>query len=81
MTANDSSSVEWSPERVAATAGRVCDPEQVQALLDAGQGGDAEAVRDILHHNLLDLLTMAQIVGVLLTGAEPEGLMERGAKD
>jgi uncharacterized protein YprB with RNaseH-like and TPR domain len=33
--------------------------------------GDARAVRDILHHNLLDLLTMAQLVCILLTGSDP----------
>jgi uncharacterized protein YprB with RNaseH-like and TPR domain len=31
---------------------------------------DARQVRDILHHNLLDLLTMAQLICVLLTGCE-----------
>lgn len=33
--------------------------------------GDARQVRDILHHNLLDLLTMAQLVTILLTGCDP----------
>ena len=33
--------------------------------------GNARAVRDILHHNLLDLLTMAQLVCILLTGSDP----------
>ena len=33
--------------------------------------GDASQVRDILHHNLLDLLTMAQLVVAVLTGAGP----------
>jgi uncharacterized protein YprB with RNaseH-like and TPR domain len=33
--------------------------------------GDARQVRDILHHNLLDLLTMAQTVVALLTGSAP----------
>ena len=33
--------------------------------------GDARQVRDILHHNLLDMLTMAQIVVALLTGSAP----------
>ena len=33
---------------------------------------DARQVRDILHHNLLDLLTMAQLICVLLTGCETE---------
>ncbi|HDZ20093.1 hypothetical protein LCGC14_0239120 [marine sediment metagenome] len=32
---------------------------------------DARQVRDILHHNLLDLLTMGQLLCVLLTGCEP----------
>ncbi len=30
--------------------------------------GDARRLRDILHHNLLDLLTMAQLISHLLTG-------------
>lgn len=33
--------------------------------------GDAAALGDILHHNLLDLLTMAQLVVALLTGCGP----------
>jgi uncharacterized protein YprB with RNaseH-like and TPR domain len=33
--------------------------------------GDARQIRDILHHNLLDLLTMAQLVTILLTGCDP----------
>lgn len=33
--------------------------------------GDARQVADIMHHNLLDLLTMAQLVTALLTGAGP----------
>ena len=33
--------------------------------------GDARRMRDILHHNLLDLLTMAQLVTILLTGCDP----------
>ncbi len=32
---------------------------------------DARQVADILHHNLLDLLTMAEILAVLLTGCDP----------
>ena len=32
---------------------------------------DARQVRDIVHHNLLDLLTMAQLVSVILTGEDP----------
>lgn len=34
--------------------------------------GDAREVRDIMHHNLLDLLTMAQILCAMLTGGGPE---------
>ncbi|NLF29626.1 MAG: ribonuclease H-like domain-containing protein [Planctomycetes bacterium] len=33
--------------------------------------GDARRMKDILHHNLLDLLTMAQLVTILLTGCDP----------
>ena len=33
--------------------------------------GDARQVGDILHHNLLDLLTMAQLVVAILTGCGP----------
>lgn len=33
--------------------------------------GDARRMRDILHHNLLDLLTMAQLVTIMLTGCDP----------
>jgi uncharacterized protein YprB with RNaseH-like and TPR domain len=33
------------------------------------EDGNARQMADILHHNVLDLLTMAQIVGALLTGA------------
>jgi uncharacterized protein YprB with RNaseH-like and TPR domain len=33
--------------------------------------GDAGRLADILHHNLLDLLTMAQLVCAVLTGAAP----------
>jgi len=33
--------------------------------------GDARQVADILHHNLLDLLTMAQLVVAILTGCGP----------
>ncbi len=32
---------------------------------------DARRLADILHHNLLDLLTMAQLVTILLTGCDP----------
>ena len=34
--------------------------------------GDARQLRDILHHNLLDLLTMAQILCAILTGRDVE---------
>ncbi|MHC4985320.1 MAG: ribonuclease H-like domain-containing protein [Planctomycetota bacterium] len=34
---------------------------------------DARQLRDILHHNLLDLLTMAQLLAALLTSTAPEG--------
>lgn len=50
MTTNVPGSSDWSPERVAATAARVCDPGEIQALLEAGQEAGAEAVRDLLHH-------------------------------
>jgi len=33
--------------------------------------GDARRLREILHHNLLDMLTMAQLVVILLTGCDP----------
>lgn len=33
--------------------------------------GDARQVADIIHHNLLDLLTMAQLVVAVLTGSGP----------
>ncbi len=33
--------------------------------------GDARQVADIIHHNLLDLLTMAQLVTAVLTGSGP----------
>lgn len=36
------------------------------------QTGNAAEVRDILHHNLLDLLTMAELVCAMLTGRGPE---------
>jgi len=35
------------------------------------ESGDARHIRDILHHNLLDMLTMAQLLSVLLTGCQP----------
>lgn len=33
--------------------------------------GDARRLKDILHHNLLDLLTMAQVLALALTGTDP----------
>ena len=33
--------------------------------------GDARRVRDILHHNLLDLLTMGDLLTAILTGCDP----------
>jgi len=33
--------------------------------------GDARAIGDILHHNILDLLTMARLLAALLTGSGP----------
>ncbi len=45
------------------------------AIPDAYHGfvasGDARQLRDILHHNRLDLLTMAQLIVLLLTGCDP----------
>lgn len=35
------------------------------------RSGDARGVRDIVHHNLLDLLTMAQLLSAILTGCDP----------
>ncbi len=34
--------------------------------------GDAGGIRDIMHHNLLDLLTMAELLCAMLTGRAPE---------
>ena len=34
--------------------------------------GDARQIRDILHHNLLDLLTMSQLLCMILTGEQPD---------
>ena len=45
-------------------------PDAYHRFVDSG---DAREVRDILHHNLLDLLTMAQILCAVLTGCEPSG--------
>ena len=33
---------------------------------------DARQIRDIVHHNLLDLLTMGELISIILTGCEPE---------
>lgn len=33
--------------------------------------GDARQMRDVVHHNMLDMLTMAELVCLLLTGSEP----------
>jgi len=33
--------------------------------------GDARRLSDVLHHNLLDMLTMVQLVVILLTGCDP----------
>jgi uncharacterized protein YprB with RNaseH-like and TPR domain len=33
--------------------------------------GDARPIGEILHHNVLDLLTMAQLVVAILTGCGP----------
>jgi uncharacterized protein YprB with RNaseH-like and TPR domain len=45
------------------------------AIPDAYHGfvltADARRIGDILHHNLMDMLTMAQLLCVLLTGEEP----------
>ena len=41
------------------------------AYHDFVRTGDARRLRDILHHNLLDLLTMAQLVTILLTACDP----------
>lgn len=39
---------------------------------------DARQVRDIVHHNLLDLLTMGQLVSMFLTNYEPADLPDMG---
>ncbi len=43
-------------------------PDAYHRFVDTG---DARQLRDILHHNLLDLLTMAQILNLVLTGQDP----------
>jgi hypothetical protein len=44
-----------------------------QAYHDFVAGGDARQLRAILHHNLLDLLTMAELLCSALTGESPAG--------
>jgi uncharacterized protein YprB with RNaseH-like and TPR domain len=43
-------------------------PDAYHRFVDTG---DARQMRDILHHNLLDMLTMAQILTLVLTGEDP----------
>ncbi|MFP4354865.1 MAG: ribonuclease H-like domain-containing protein [Phycisphaerae bacterium] len=43
-------------------------PEAYHAFVDSA---DARQMRDILHHNFLDLVTMAHLVCALLTGSAP----------
>ena len=43
-------------------------PDAYHRFVDTG---DARQMRDILHHNLLDMLTMAQLLTLVLTGEEP----------
>ncbi|MCJ7543072.1 MAG: ribonuclease H-like domain-containing protein, partial [Phycisphaerae bacterium] len=42
-------------------------PEAYHRFVDTG---DARELSDILHHNLLDLLTMAELLCAVLTGAD-----------
>jgi len=42
-----------------------------QAYHDFVRTGDAGRLRDILHHNMLDLLTMAELLSAILTGCDP----------
>jgi uncharacterized protein YprB with RNaseH-like and TPR domain len=44
-------------------------PDAYHRFVDTG---DARQLRDILHHNLLDLLTMAELLTFILTGVDPE---------
>jgi len=44
-------------------------PDAYHRFVDTG---DARELADILHHNLLDLLTMAQLLCALLTNSSPE---------
>ncbi|MFW6133469.1 MAG: ribonuclease H-like domain-containing protein [Planctomycetota bacterium] len=48
--------------------GDIPDAAIPEAYHDFVATGDARRMGDILHHNLLDLLTMAQLVSALLTG-------------
>jgi uncharacterized protein YprB with RNaseH-like and TPR domain len=43
-------------------------PDAYHRFVDTG---DARQMRDILHHNLLDMLTMAEILTMVLTGEDP----------
>ena len=42
-----------------------------QAYHDFVRTGDARRLKDILHHNMLDLLTMADLLSAILTGCDP----------
>jgi uncharacterized protein YprB with RNaseH-like and TPR domain len=42
-----------------------------QAYHDFVSGGDARKIKVIVHHNLMDLLTMSQLLCALLTGEQP----------
>ncbi len=43
-------------------------PDAYHRFVDSG---NARELADIMHHNLLDLLTMAQLVTIILTGSDP----------
>lgn len=43
-------------------------PDAYHRFVDSG---DARQVADILHHNLLDMLTMAQLLTIILTNCDP----------
>jgi uncharacterized protein YprB with RNaseH-like and TPR domain len=51
--------------------GDIPGPEIPEAYHRFVASGDARQVADIIHHNLLDLLTMAQLVTAILTGSGP----------
>ena len=53
-------------------------PDAYHRFVDTG---DARQLRDILHHNLLDLLTMAQILNLVLTGQTPSRPPETSYND